>query len=272
MSDIAIPATATDTVPQYNVLRPFDAGFVGRLKHVTQTVSCPVHGEQQVVLIDWGSGFLPKATCPVCEEEESARERDAARRRRQEGVWQKRGIAREFFGATVANYAVKTPAQKAARDAVRELCEGKLQKVVLLGRNGVGKTHLACAAVKHLGGKIVTAFALALRIRMTYAKGANESELDVLDELARLPFLAIDELGRGKNSDAVKDWLSYVLDRRHSEGLPFMICTNAHLAADCPEGGCDGCFENLVGSDVLSRLQQSSRIVSLAGVKDWRGK
>lgn len=231
-------------------------------------VNCPVHGLQTVMVAEDASG---EVTCPVCDEE---REAEAARRAKQaahERSLIKRGVLNEFFEATVSNYKPQNEHQKAARSCVTGLCEGSLQKVVLLGGNGVGKTHLACAAVKWLGGRRVTVYELSLAIRATYSRGAAQSEQDVLNELARLPFLALDELGRSKNSDAVKDWLSYIVDRRHSAGLPLMICGNAHMMKDCKAGGCDGCFENLVGGDVLSRLQQDGRIVSIVNVKDWRG-
>ena len=231
-------------------------------------VNCPVHGLQTVMVAE---GVSDGVTCPVCDAE---REAEAARRAKQaahEKNLIKRGVLNEFFDATVSNYKPQNEHQKVARSCVSSLCEGSLQKVVLLGGNGVGKTHLACAVVKWLGGRRVTVYELSLAIRATYSRGAAQSELDVLNELARLPFLAIDELGRSKNSDAVRDWLSYIVDRRHSAGLPLMICGNAHLKVDCKVGGCDGCFENLVGGDVLSRLQQGGRIVSIVNAKDWRG-
>ena len=230
-------------------------------------VNCPVHGLQKMMVAEDAKGDV---TCPECEKEREEQAAKQAKRAVHERSLERRGVAREFFGATVANYVPRSEGQKEARSCVRNLCEGKLKKVVLLGGNGVGKTHLACAAVKWLGGKRVTAYELGLRIRATYSRAAQETEQDVLDELARLPFLVIDELGRSKNSEAMKDWLSYIVDRRHSAGLPLMICSNAHMMTDCPKGGCDGCFEQLVGSDVLSRLQQDSQFVRIGDVKDFR--
>lgn len=234
---------------------------------VKTQVNCPVHGVQEV-MVSKGA----KAICPECERKREAQAAKQAEQAKRERELVKRGVPRGFFGATVLNYVPQSESQKAARSCVRKLCEGSLQEVVLLGSNGVGKTHLACAAVKKLGGKWLTVHRLVSRIHATYSRGAQETEQDVLNELAGLPFLAIDELGRHKNSDTVKDWLSVIVDERHDTGLPTMICGNAHLEADCKAGGCDGCFENLVGCDVLSRLQQNSRIVSITDACDWRGR
>ena len=247
--------------------KAFDVFMNRRFSEVE--VNCPVHGLQTVMVAEGVSG---EVGCPVCDAE---REAEAARRAKQaahERSLVKCGLLNEFFEATVSNYKPQNESEQVARSCVTSLCERTLQKVVLLGGNGVGKTHLACAAVKWLGGRRVTVYELSLAIRATYSRGAQETELAVLDELSSLPFLAIDELGRSKNSDAVRDWISYIVDKRHSAGLPLMICGNAHMKIDCKAGGCDGCFENLVGGDVLSRLQQNGRIVSIVNVKDWRGR
>lgn len=240
--------------------------FMNR-KFVEVDVQCPMHGLQKVMVAENAKG---DAVCPVCEEEREAKAMAKTKQAAQEKSYERRGVAREFWDATVANFVPRCDSQKAARVAVRSLCERKIRKVVLLGDNGVGKTHLACAAVKWLGGKRVTVYEVGLRLRSTY-RTKGESEFEVLDELAKLPFLAIDELGRAKASDAMKDWFSYIVDKRHSARLPLMICANAHFRADCKKGGCDGCFEELVGSDVLSRLQQDSEIVVIRDAPDGRG-
>lgn len=234
------------------------------------TYNCPRHGEMQVAIIDWG-GEPREASCPVCFDEAEEEARLKAKQAALERAWAKQGVLPEFFKATVANYKAISKGQIAAKQAATKLCKGEIKKVVLLGNNGAGKTHLAAACVKHLKGRLLTVFELGLMIRGTYGAG-GKNELQVLDEFARLPFLVIDEMGRAKASEAMKDWLSYVLNKRHSSGLPFMLCGNAHFRADCKAGGCDGCFENLVGSDVLSRLQQDSKIVLLNDAEDMRCK
>ena len=134
-------------------------------------------------------------------------------------------------------------------------------KVILLGSNGVGKTMLASIAAKELNGKIYSMYEISAMIRQSYSSLAKKSELEIVKELASVPFLAIDEFGRTKNSDTEQNWLSFILDKRHTRKLPFMLMGNTHFKRFCKLGGCSKCFENFVDNDILSRLRQDSSIV-----------
>lgn len=124
-------------------------------------------------------------------------------------------------------------------------------------------TALASIAAKSLNGKIYTMYEISCMIRQCYSSLAKRPELEIVEELASIPFLAIDELGRSKGSDAELNWLSYILDKRHTRRLPFMLLTNGHFKKNCPKGDCPNCFENFVDNDVLSRLLQDSTIISI---------
>ena len=100
---------------------------------------------------------------------------------------------------------------------------------------------------------------------------AVKTELEIVQELASIPMLVIDEMGRSKGSEAELNWLSYILDKRHTRNLPFMLLTNTHLSRDCPKKGCDFCFERYVNNDVLSRLRQNSQIITIKA-PDYRAK
>ena len=78
--------------------------------------------------------------------------------------------------------------------------------------------------------------------------------------LATIPFLCIDEVGRIKNTEAVQDWFSYILDKRHSEGLPFMLIGNLHFKKDCKDGGCPKCFENYFDNETLFEKEDIKKL------------
>lgn len=127
-------------------------------------------------------------------------------------------------------------------------------------------TMLGEIAVKIMGGKIYTMYEIATRIRQSYLPGAKESELEILNELVEEPLLVIDEVGRLKMSEAVQDWFSYVLDKRHTYDKPYFIIGNLHFRNDCNDkerGGCPKCFENYFDTDILSRLTQNSIVVEI---------
>lgn len=178
-------------------------------------------------------------------------------------------ISKEFYNKTFDDYKPQNNIQKEALRAVMNLTSAKCGKIVLIGSNGLGKTHLASVATKILHGKIYTMFEISNIIRQTYKVGSLKTEYDILQELATLPFLAIDEIGRTKSSDAEQNWLSYIVDKRHTEELPLMFLTNRKLYNDC-QTPFEKSFalENYIPQDVMSRLSDAQWIL-LSGV-DYR--
>lgn len=180
-------------------------------------------------------------------------------------------IEPEFFDYELKDYIPASKSQEKAKQAVEKMIAEKKGKVVLLGSNGTGKTMLASIAAKTLGGKLYTMYEISTMIRQSYTMKAEKSELEIVNELASIPFLAIDELGRTKGSETEQNWLSYILDKRHTRNLPFMLLSNSHLQKDCPQHGCPKCFQNFMDTDILSRLRQNSVII-VVSADDIRSK
>jgi len=179
-----------------------------------------------------------------------------------------------FYNASFDNFETPTKELQYAKQSVVKLVRGEIQQIVMTGKNGTGKTHLAVAALKELGGKIYSMYEITTRIRATYSPIAVENELDVVDELARLPLLVIDEMGRTKGSDAETNWLSYIIDKRHNRFLPTIIISNKHVKKYCPDknkGGCKECLENYISDDIMSRLNEGGLLLQFSG-EDWRIK
>lgn len=210
--------------------------------------------------------------CPECMAEQDA---DIERREKENQEYERikrikdMNIEPMFLEASLDNFIAGTPELEKAADSVRRLIAGEIQQIVMTGKNGTGKTHLSVAAVKEMNGKILSMYEITTRIRASYTARAQESELDIVDELARLPMLAIDELGRTKGSDAETNWLSYIIDKRHSRNLPTIIISNKHVKKDCPAHGCENCLENYISEDIMSRLSEGGILLRFSG-EDWR--
>ena len=233
--------------------------------------ACLNHGSYKVHFIKYSDGvkvITPKS-CPKCAEErerEQKQHEDEIRRMDLLKEYRSRNISPEYFDKTLDDFIAETKGQKAALEAVKDIIASKKGKLILIGSNGVGKTMLGEIAVKIMGGKIYTMYEIATRIRQSYVPGAKESELDILNELVEEPLLVIDEVGRLKMSEAVQDWFSYILDKRHTYDKPYFIIGNLHFRNDCNEkerGGCPKCFENYFDTDILSRLTQNSVVVEI---------
>ena len=210
--------------------------------------------------------------CPLCAQERD-REIEQEEKARVASAYEidmrEMNIEPEFFDATLETYQADTPEQVKAVQTVKRLIAGEIQQIVMTGSNGTGKTHLAIAAVKALGGKIFTMYEITTRIRQSYSARSDETELGIVGELARLPMLAIDEVGRTKGSDAELNWLSYIIDKRHTRGLPTIIISNKHVRKYCPTKGCPDCLENYLSGDVMSRLTDNGVLLQFSWA-DWR--
>jgi len=179
-----------------------------------------------------------------------------------------------FDDADFDSFMTPTPELAHAKETVLRLVSGEIQQIVMSGKNGTGKTHLAIAALKKLGGKIFSMYEITTRIRETYSNTAQEGELHVVNELAHLPLLVIDEMGRTKGSDAETNWLSYIIDKRHSRRLPTILISNKHVKKYCPNkdhGGCKECLENYISDDIMSRINKGGILLQFSG-EDWRAR
>lgn len=232
---------------------------------------CQKHNIEYEDVLSAGAVTL-RVMCPKCREEKDAEiegqaEREAARVLALR--FAEMNIEPSFFGAELGNFIAATPELIKAVTSIKELVAGKINQIVMTGKNGTGKTHLAVAAVKALNGKIFSMYEISTRIRASYTARALETELEIVDELARLPMLTIDELGRTKGSDAETNWLSYIIDKRHARNLPTIIISNKHVQKDCPAHGCENCLENYISEDIMSRLSEGGILLRFTG-EDWR--
>ena len=233
-------------------------------------MKCELHGEYTAIKSVFKSGRESITGCPECEkisfqkqqeEEERLAKKEYEERHLEE--CRNANIRLEFYDKNFSDYEPKTEGQKKALEAVEEMQTTGKGKIILLGSNGAGKTMLGSILARNMGGKIYTMYEIATLIRQSYTPKAEKSELEIVNELATIPFLCIDEVGRIKNTEAVQDWFSYILDKRHSEGLPFMLIGNLHFKKDCKDGGCPKCFENYFDKDILSRLHEDTTIIVL---------
>jgi DNA replication protein DnaC len=154
--------------------------------------------------------------------------------------------------------------------------------LMFIGSIGVGKTHLAVAAITeliHTKG-IPCLFCeyreLLKEIQDSYNSDSQSTELGVLRPVFDTDVLVLDELGAVKPSQWVWDTVSFVLNTRYNAKRTTIITTNL---LDEPALGVPGRHPSMredslgdrIGERMRSRLYEMCRVVKMRG-EDYRQK
>lgn len=143
------------------------------------------------------------------------------------------GIPEKLRDATFASFDIAlNPGMDNAVDKCLAVADGATWCALLVGPSGLGKSHLAVAALKERFGYYWEAGALLRNIR-ELSFGDGHAEEDVLAGWQDGRFLlVVDDLGAEKQTDWAKGTLYSILNARYSQELPTIITTNNPDAID----------------------------------------
>lgn len=147
--------------------------------------------------------------------------------------------------------------------------------ILLMGGPGTGKTHLLVALLSYLsierGYRCRYIDFMTLLSELKEGFNQNRPEADLIGPLVRVPILAVDELGKGRNSDWELAVLDEIISQRYNARRTTFFATNfrdepAPLAAPtAPPGGWRSSeraealvgvtLEERVGPRIYSRLK-----------------
>jgi DNA replication protein DnaC len=152
--------------------------------------------------------------------------------------------------------------------------------LLLLGPSGVGKTHLAVAALKELirrghGGLFCDYRELLKEIQASYNPASESTEMGVLEPIRTAEILVMDDLGASKPSAWVLDIIGLVLNARYNERRVTLLTTNYidesptnEPAARLPGGQRVSVKEDTladrIGARMRSRLYEMCRTVEVS--------
>jgi len=158
--------------------------------------------------------------------------------------------------------------------------------LLIIGKIGTGKTHLAVGIVKELilNRGINCLFydyrELLKEIQNSYNSTVQTTELDVLRPVFETDVLVLDELGAVKPTEWVWDTVSLILNTRYNDNRTTIITTNFD---DQPAAAVSGSpspakaatrgetLGDRIGERMRSRLHEMCRIITLDG-SDFRQK
>jgi DNA replication protein DnaC len=151
------------------------------------------------------------------------------------------------------------------------------QGFLLHGDVGTGKTHLLAATIRMLtlekgfGARFIEFTHLLSEIREQFDRGRGEAAL--LGPLVEVPILAIDELGKGRNTDWQASIIDEIISKRYNGGLTTLFTTNYSIEAVEPRNDYSSkdfrravtteTLRERIGDRVFSRLFEMTEFVEL---------
>lgn len=225
--------------------------------------TCERHGEYTR-----GEAHRTDGQCPQCFAEMREKQERAYRLDEFKRV---SGVPRRFQTCTLDSFTPPTPAARTAAETVRHYAEdfpahmdaGRC--VIMAGKTGTGKTHLACATIRHImlehrmPGLYTTAYHIVRDIKDTYGRDADSTERAVVRGFVEPALLVVDEVGVQYGTDAEKLLLFEVLNGRYEAMKPTIVVSNLEPAG----------IGDYLGDRVMDRLRENAGALL---VFDWQSK
>lgn len=138
--------------------------------------------------------------------------------------------------------------------------------LILVGNNGVGKTHLACSIANKLienGIPVIygTLINLLAELRNSYDIGNNISEMEIIKLYKNVDLLIIDDLGKEKPSEWGLEKLFTIINSRYENNLPVIITTNYNQNSLLERLSLNGEIET--ARSIISRLYEMCYLVKI---------
>jgi DNA replication protein DnaC len=250
------------------------AAMLGKVEMERRDAVCATHGAYVELASTFG-GVKRWAGCMKCMEEREAQSAAAevaetmrtARRTNLLSGWQGAEIPKRFADASLKSYVVETPAQKAALDvcadyaASWETVRETGKNLILCGKPGTGKTHLAVSIARQIARMgalpfFARTYEAVQFVRESYRPGSRLSERESIAKFVEPDLLILDEVGIQGGGDNEQMILFAILNGRYDACKPTIVISNESL-----EG-----IEKYLTPRVVDRLREGGGRVH---VFDW---
>lgn len=188
-------------------------------------------------------------------------------------------IPKRYEHCTLDRFRENSTVLKNAKRRVQEFVdlwpntpEGK--GLLLMGGCGVGKTHLAVAALLEIinngkpGRLVFSNFQdLIQEIQASFDADTATTKAEIMRPILEADLLVLDELGSQKPTQFVQDILYYVINTRYNEERATIFTTNYYdRNADAKEET----LEQRIGTRLRSRLAEMAERLEFSGATDHR--
>ena len=189
-------------------------------------------------------------------------------------------IPKRYAHCTLETFKEKTTVLKNVKAHVQEFVDvwpagGAARGLLLMGGCGVGKTHLAVAALVDIinsnkpGRLLFSNFQdLIQEIQASFDSEGAPTKSELLRPLLAADLLVLDELGSQKPTTFVQDILYYVINTRYNEERTTIFTTNYTDAVE----GREEPLAQRIGVRLRSRLHEMATLIRFDGAGDYRNQ
>lgn len=197
-------------------------------------LTCPEHGPvKRSELLCWNASKCPKCYALALATAEQKQRFSLAVRH-----FEKRsGVPPRFMTASFESYRPQNKEAAAILARLQGYAENfaahraKGLSLILCGKTGTGKTHLACAILRALAhqqavyGLYDTVYRAIQRVRETYGS-AEHTEKEIVGQYVDADLLVLDEIGVQYGTDAERLILFSILNGRYEALRPSILVSN----------------------------------------------
>lgn len=193
-----------------------------------QTRECPEHDGQEcevdlektIEASRLACGFKARyKKCPICHQSDLVNERHKK--------WIGMGVPEKVAHASFANFQADTDAQKAALQKTKDQFFKTSGFLILVGKCGTGKSHLAASVLKQVGsGVFITHEQLIDDLRGTYEGGGKNK---LVDKMRKAECLVIDEIVPTLKGDDIPAFMYSILGYRYDRDLITVLTSNEDM-------------------------------------------
>ncbi len=160
------------------------------------------------------------------------------------------------------------------RTFVREYPVVDKAGLLFIGETGVGKTHLAVAALNALiqrgfEGVFFDYQTLLDRIRSGYDRSSGSMDKEAYRLALDCEILLLDDLGAHRVTDWVEDTVASIITHRCNHRKPVIVTTNLPAPGNETNKAKDS-LSDRIGVRAWSRLNEMCKVVQMPAVEDYR--